>query len=58
MGTIQLPWPVSKLDEASLNIAATLEAVGEAVDAVPTENAFPNGHVRRTERVSPEGIVL
>ena len=39
METIQLPWPVSKLDEASLNIAATLEAVGEAVDAVPTENA-------------------
>ena len=38
MGTIQLPWPVSKLDDASLDIAATLKAVGDAVKAVPTEN--------------------
>ena len=38
MGTIQLPWPVSKLDDASLDIAATLGAVGNAVKAVPTEN--------------------
>ena len=38
MGTIQLPWPVSKLDDASLDIAATLGAVGDAVKAVPTEN--------------------
>ena len=38
METIQLPWPVSKLDDASLDIKATLEAVGNAVKAVPTEN--------------------
>ena len=38
MGTIQLPWPVSKLDDASLDIAATLKAVGDAVKDVPTEN--------------------
>ena len=30
MGTIQLPWPVSKLDDASLDIAATLNAAGQA----------------------------
>ena len=38
MKTIILPWPVSKLDDASLDIAATLNAVGNAVKAVPTEN--------------------
>ena len=38
METIQLPWPLSVLDEPTLNIKAKLDAVCEAVKAVPTEN--------------------
>ena len=38
MEGIILPWPVSKLGDASLDIAATLKAVGDAVKDVPTEN--------------------
>ena len=38
MEGIILPWPVSRLDDPSLDISATLNAVGKAVVAVPADN--------------------
>ena len=38
MEGIILPWPVSRLDDPSLDISATLNAVGKAVGAVPADN--------------------